>query len=504
MELFLLSSSFYFYPCALLISTLFTTVFIYVLSETLLATATTTPMANFRFLLFCLLLLCIYNYRVSSVTVVKHLPGFDGPLPFYLETGYMLVDEVNRGELFYYFVESEGKPAEDPVLLWLTGGDRCSAFSGLVYEIGPIRFVKALYNGSIPQLEYHPFGYTKYANVIFLDAPLGAGFSYSLNPKGYEVGDITTSMQIHKFLIQWFGDHPQYLSNSLYIGGDSYAGKTAPFIAQLVSEGNEAGQQPLLKLKGYLVGNPGTGENFYDVNYQVPYAHGVGIISDQLFELIQRSCKGQDYTNPNKVLCAEALEVFSKLTFEEGGAHILEPICILVSPHPGTNGNRRFLKDDFVWFSKPEEPPFYCRSYGYYLSYFWANDNSTREALGIKKGTVDEWLRCRSLPYKVDIQSSIKYHLNLTSKGYRALVYSGDHDLLVPFLGTQAWVRSLNFSVVDGWRAWHVDGQTGGFTETYSNNLTFATIRGGGHTAPEYQPKECMAMFGRWISNQPL
>ncbi|XP_078171150.1 serine carboxypeptidase-like 11 isoform X2 [Carex rostrata] len=462
-------------------------------------------MTAFRSLLSVFLLfLCISNHRVASVTVVKHLPGFNGPLSFYLETGYVLVDEVNGGEIFYYFVESEGNPAEDPILLWLTGGERCSAFSGLAYEIGPIRFVKTLYNGSIPQLEYHPYGYTKHANIIFLDAPIGAGFSYSLNPKGYEVGDITTSMQIHKFLIKWFGDHPQYLSNSLYIGGDSYAGKTAPFITQLISEGNEAGQRPLLNLKGYLVGNPSTGESFYDVNYQVPYAHGVGIISDQIYEVIQRSCRGEDYTNPNNVVCAEALDVFSKLTNEEGGAHILEPICILVSPRKSRIENRRFLRDDYLWFSKPEEPPFYCRSYGYYLSYFWANDNSTREALGIKKGTVNEWLRCRALPYEVDIKSSIKYHLNLTSRGYRALVYSGDHDSLAPFLGTQAWVRSLNFTVVDGWRAWHVDGQTGGFTETYSNNLTFATIKGGGHTAPEYQPKECMAMFGRWISNQPL
>ncbi|XP_078171151.1 serine carboxypeptidase-like 19 isoform X3 [Carex rostrata] len=395
-------------------------------------------MTAFRSLLSVFLLfLCISNHRVASVTVVKHLPGFNGPLSFYLETGYVLVDEVNGGEIFYYFVESEGNPAEDPILLWLTGGERCSAFSGLAYEIG-----------------------------------------------------------------------------------------------------NEAGQRPLLNLKGYLVGNPSTGESFYDVNYQVPYAHGVGIISDQIYEVvylisvtkfmcynqrnqlinsslpsffplslhqvIQRSCRGEDYTNPNNVVCAEALDVFSKLTNEEGGAHILEPICILVSPRKSRIENRRFLRDDYLWFSKPEEPPFYCRSYGYYLSYFWANDNSTREALGIKKGTVNEWLRCRALPYEVDIKSSIKYHLNLTSRGYRALVYSGDHDSLAPFLGTQAWVRSLNFTVVDGWRAWHVDGQTGGFTETYSNNLTFATIKGGGHTAPEYQPKECMAMFGRWISNQPL
>lgn len=34
------------------------------------------------------------------------------------------------------------------------------------------------------------------------------------------------------------------------------------------------------------MGNPSTGESFYDVNYRVPYAHGVGIISDQIYEVV--------------------------------------------------------------------------------------------------------------------------------------------------------------------------------------------------------------------------
>lgn len=43
-------------------------------------------------------------------------------------------------ELFYYFVQAESGAAaaadDTPFLFWLTGGDRCSVFSGLAYEIG--------------------------------------------------------------------------------------------------------------------------------------------------------------------------------------------------------------------------------------------------------------------------------------------------------------------------------------------------------------------------------
>ena len=37
--------------------------------------------------------------------------------------------------------------------------------------------------------------------------------------------------------------------------------------------------------KGYLVGNPGTGESI-DFESRVPFLHGMGIISDQLYEVI--------------------------------------------------------------------------------------------------------------------------------------------------------------------------------------------------------------------------
>jgi serine carboxypeptidase-like clade 1 len=79
------------------------------------------------------------------------------------------------------------------------------------------------------------------------------------------------------------------------------------------------------------------------------------------------------------------------------------------------------------------------------------------------QGTVPVWLRCNDgTPYTTDIWSSLEYHRSLTSKGYRSLIYSGDHDMTVPFIGTQAWIRALGFLVVDEWRPWYVTGQVAG------------------------------------------
>ncbi|RZC94308.1 hypothetical protein C5167_029874 [Papaver somniferum] len=407
----------------------------------------------------------------SSRSTLKYLPGFPGPLPFHLETGYIGVRNISYEDsqsnnndgaedimLFYYFVESERNGEEDPLVFWFTGGPRCSSLSGMFFEISPLNMDIDGFDGGLPKLVVNKHSWTKVANIIFPDAPVYTGFSYSKSSPNLYVGDKESSQSIYQFVIKWLIGHPEFKSNPLYIGGDSYSGIIVPVVVQYLIHDIEKRKYPFLHLKGYLLGNPVT-DNQLETNAKVPYAYGMGLLSYELYE------------------CLENINL----------AHVSEEkYCGQFRPVD----NRRSL----LVASENQN----------LVSGYWANDDRVQEALHIKEDTVTKWIRCNfTVPYKVDILSSVEYHQNISTKlGYRSLIYSGDHDFLVPHVSTEAWIRSLNISIIEDWRPWLLDDQFAGYTRTYSSGLTYAT--GAGHTAPEYRPKESYAMFERWISHAPL
>ncbi|XVF15405.1 hypothetical protein REPUB_Repub09cG0150300 [Reevesia pubescens] len=454
---------------------------------------------------FYIVWIMVCSSPAVSFSTITSLPGFCDSLPFRLETGYIGVGDV---EFFYYFIESESNPAEDPLILWLTGGPGCSALSGIFLEIGPLQFNMVEYNGSLPTFALNPYSWTKVANIIFLDAPVGTGFSYSRTLQGFMTGDTKFANDGYNFLRKWLQSHPKFIRNPLYIAGDSYSGKIIPIIAGAISDGIEDKDVLAINLKGYLIGNPGTDSKFDD-NSKIPFYHRMALISDELYESAKRNCK-EDYIEEDisNVKCANDLQAISKCTEHLNDGHILEPDCPsdAKASNSFVNNRKYFLETHEDYLRVPAEfPQFGCRNYNGYLCAVWANDISVQKALYIRKGTIKEWVRCsKSLLYDKDVESTVGYHLYLNTKGYRALIYSGDHDAVVPYVGTESWIKSLNFSIVDDWRPWFVDGQVAGYSREYGNNFTFATVKGAGHTAPEYNPKECFAMFKRWISHEPL
>ncbi|KAI9124100.1 hypothetical protein K1719_005400 [Acacia pycnantha] len=464
-----------------------------------------------RFFIVFLLLVGTSNTAISS-QVVETLPGYPGKLPFTLETGYVGVGDSENVQLFYYFTESERDPDEDPLVLWLTGGPGCSGFSGLIYEVGPLSFDYAKSSDGevkVPVLKLNPYSWTKVSNMIFIDAPVGTGFSYATNSEAYAVSDTSSATQTYEFLRKWLLSHPRFLKHPLYISGDSYSGIIIPILVKKISDGIDAGVKPRLNLKGYSIGNPVT-DGDVDKNWRVTFAHRIGLIPDKLYKSTKRDCHGEYVeVDPSNAACLGDLEVYTECIKMILMGNVLEPNCARDSPKPESlKWDSNIVKENslellsILGHSGP-----WCRNYNYVFAYVWANDPEVQAALHVRKGTVEEWARCnKSLAYTEDVSCSVPFHKFLTSKPLKVLIYSGDHDMVIPYLGTIAWVKSLNLTERRRWRPWYVQGQVGGYAMEFTNNnysLTYATVKGAGHTAPEYNPMQCLAMFSRWLAREP-
>ncbi|KAI4137590.1 MAG: hypothetical protein L6R39_007194, partial [Caloplaca ligustica] len=88
--------------------------------------------------------------------------------------------------------------------------------TGLTYENGPLRFVA---RSAIPYP--NPESWTKLANVLYIDQPVGTGYSTGSKAASNIAG--ITSDFVH--WLRAFYDHfPALRSKNLYIMGESYAG----------------------------------------------------------------------------------------------------------------------------------------------------------------------------------------------------------------------------------------------------------------------------------------
>ncbi|XP_047266768.1 serine carboxypeptidase-like 18 [Capsicum annuum] len=77
------------------------------------------------------------------------------------------------------------------------------------------------------------------ANFLFIDSPVGTGFSYARTPADKHSDDLRATYHAYQFLPNWFVDHHEFLNNLLYVGGESYLGRTVPIITQNIAIHNE-------------------------------------------------------------------------------------------------------------------------------------------------------------------------------------------------------------------------------------------------------------------------
>ncbi|PWA51817.1 peptidase S10, serine carboxypeptidase, Alpha/Beta hydrolase fold protein [Artemisia annua] len=113
---------------------------------------------------------------------------------------YIGVGEDEAVQLFYYFVESEGTPEKDPLIVWLAGGPGCSSLRSFFFEIGPLQIDYGRYVDDVPALQVDPYSWTKVASIIYLDAPATTGYSYTENSEAAHSSDTISGSQTAEFI----------------------------------------------------------------------------------------------------------------------------------------------------------------------------------------------------------------------------------------------------------------------------------------------------------------
>ncbi|KAI4343558.1 hypothetical protein L6164_010893 [Bauhinia variegata] len=413
-------------------------------------------------------------------------------------SGYVTVDDEKQRALFYYFVESETDPISKPLVLWLNGGPGCSSLGvGAFSENGPFRP-----NGEV--LIKNEYSWNREANMLYLETPVGVGFSYAKGGSSFEtINDEATARDNLVFLQRWFDKFPQYKHRDLFLTGESYAGHYVPQLAKLMIEINK--KEERLNLKGIALGNPVL-EYATDFNSRAEFFWSHGLISDSTYKMFTRVCNysryvSEYYRDSVSPLCSKVMGQVSKETSKFVDKYdVTLDVCIssvlsqskVVCPQT-QQANERIdvCVDDKV------------------TNYL--NRRDVHKALHARLVGVRKWDVCSNiLDYDMLNLELPTFHLvgSLVKAGVRVLIYSGDQDSVIPLTGSRRLVhklaRQLGLNTTVPYRVWFEGQQVGGWTQVYGNVLSFATVRGASHEVPFSQPERSLVLFKSFLEGRPL
>ncbi|KAL6850311.1 hypothetical protein ACP4OV_020938 [Aristida adscensionis] len=434
---------------------------------------------------------------------VMILPGQPRSPPVSQFAGYVTVNETNGRALFYWFFEAQASPATKPLLLWLNGGPGCSSVGfGAASELGPL-----LVNGN--GLEFNKFAWNKEANMLFLESPVGVGFSYTNTTSDLDnIDDRFVAEDTYMFLLNWFNRFPQYKSNDFYISGESYAGHYVPQLAEVVYERNkhlEANKR--INLKGFIVGNPET-NYYYDYTGTVDFAWSHSVISDQFYEHLKNICDFRLFPTTNK--CSHTMNLMFKMYNEIDIYNLYAPKCNTDESSFSSSSTSERTEEKGVTkkYNRLRMYSGYDPCYKTHVEdYLNRMDVQLSLHANISGWTKDRrWSMCSDpifYNYDIEVFSVLPIYSKLVKAGLRIWVYSGDVDGRVPFIGTRYWVEALGLPIKSQWQPWYLNSQVAGRYVEYEG-LTMATVRGAGHAVPQDKPAEALVLINSFLSNGPL
>lgn len=316
----------------------------------------------------------------------------------------LIVDDYEGSDKLYFIMaESRSDPANDPLIIWLQGGPGCSSMLGLYTENGPFNFKYNKSNIKDPfELEYNEFSWNNHANVMYVDQPIGTGFSFVDKLNQLRWSEDALSNDFYDFLHNFMVKYPEFQGRDIYITGESYAGHYIPNIARKLQLMNDE----WINLAGIAIGN-GWVDPFYQYMAYPEFASDHNLIS---------------YGHSLVLMFGYQICQFA-IIFQV--PVITTTFCAMVGMTIVSPGLPNFNVYDI---RLPCERMGLC----YPDDHLWQllNTYEYREVMGIPAEQGDLWEECATLPHltlMVDFEKSWGYNLApLLDAGLPVLIYNGD------------------------------------------------------------------------------
>ncbi|KAI9507817.1 Alpha/Beta hydrolase protein [Russula earlei] len=425
-------------------------------------------------------------------------------------SGYL--DITNGKHLFFWFFESRSNPSKDPLVLWLNGGPGCSSSTGLLFELGPCRITDEGKN-----ITHNPYSWNERANIIFLDQPIGVGFSYSTDGSTVNTSPVA-GVDVYAFLELFITRYHEYAHLPFHLAAESYGGTFAPHIASVIHKKNkELSRATAPKLARINLAS-------------VMLANGLTDPYIQMKSVPEYACDGPYpiYDDPDGPQCTalrskvptcqrlikSCYDFGSRLPCVSAGLYCWSQ---LFGPLQETGLNLYDVRRKCDR-SKDADGPLCYKQVGWIE--IWMNNPKNKAALGVDPSRKFESCNTevnQAFSLRGDgMHNSAALLPELIDDGVRLLVYAGNADMMCNYIGNEEWVENLETRFHKEFKAapsiqWvtarhgRVAGEVrtagGGFG---SGNVTFVNVYEAGHMVPYDQPEAALDLFTRWISDVSL
>ncbi|KAL2743407.1 retinoid-inducible serine carboxypeptidase-like [Vespula maculifrons] len=435
------------------------------------------------------------HYSTLTIFIVSCLLsgslGKKGFGPGEQDWGHVTVRQYSHMFWWLYYTTANVESYEEkPLLIWLQGGPGGSSTSyGNFEELGPLDI----------NLKTRNYTWVKDYNVLFIDNPVGTGFSYVEKPTAYAKTNEQIALDLVECMRGFLKELPTFSNVPTYILTESYGGKMGAEFALVWYKAEKAGTIKS-NLKGVGLGDAWISP-IDSVMTWAPFLLNTGMIDSNGYKNIDKSAKAtRDAVNNGEWLKATTLWSNTENVILQVADNI-DFYNILTKLSPSNLRSRNLEKKSPIHIDK--DTIYQGLAYRDSRSLGQLMNGPVREALGIKNyhgrqsSNVFYMLREDFMKPVVD-----KVELLLNETDLNVFVYTGHMDLIVDtpgmnliytsFICTVLWVETLKWKSSNYWansnrHSLVSDNIIEGYSKRY-NNFGMYWVNRAGHMVPKDNP----------------